>query len=123
LKNGLIYKLEQSNLEQVTWPSPSAPITVFGIADATGQNRHFCAQIHDLLKKWVQVQVELSKTEGVKFHTAGFHQYFVFYCLIKNSTVMGTPDLESNQKGAPGDAQIIHFRQDPICTKITPLWA
>jgi len=34
---------------------------------------------------------------------------------------MGTPDLESTQKGAPGDAQIIHFGQDPICTKITPL--
>jgi len=33
---------------------------------------------------------------------------------------MGTPDLESTQTGAPGDAQIIHFGQDPICTKITP---
>ena len=27
---------------------------------------------------------------------------------------MGTPDLESTQKGAPGDTQIVHFRQDPI---------
>ena len=26
---------------------------------------------------------------------------------------MGTPDLESTQKGAPGDAQIIHLGQDP----------
>ena len=33
---------------------------------------------------------------------------------------MGTPDLESTQKGAPGDTQIIHFGQDPICAKITP---
>ena len=51
-----------------------------------------------------------------------FRQYFVFSCLIKNSTVMGTPDLESTQKGAPADAQIVHFGQDPICTKTTPLW-
>jgi hypothetical protein len=35
--------------------------------------------------------------------------------------VMGTPGLESTQKGAPGDAQIVHFGQDPICTEITPL--
>jgi hypothetical protein len=87
---------------------PGASITVFGIAGATGQNRHFCAQINDLLKKWVQVQVKPSKMEGVKFHTARFHQYFVFSCLIRNSTVMGTPDLESTQKGASGGAQIIH---------------
>jgi hypothetical protein len=40
-----------------------------GIAGATGQNRHFCVQIHDLLKNWVQVQVKPSETEGVKFHT------------------------------------------------------
>jgi hypothetical protein len=35
--------------------------------------------------------------------------------------VMGTPDLESTPKCAPGDAQIVHLGQDPICTKITPL--
>jgi hypothetical protein len=35
--------------------------------------------------------------------------------------VMGLPDTESTQKGAPGDTQIIHFEQDPICIKITPL--
>ena len=34
---------------------------------------------------------------------------------------MGPPDLESIQEGAPGDTQIIHFGQDPICVKITPL--
>jgi len=30
---------------------------------------------------------------------------------------MGIPDLESIQTGAPDDAQIVHFGQDP---KITP---
>jgi len=33
---------------------------------------------------------------------------------------MGTPDLESTQKGAPGDAQIIHFGQDPISPPLAP---
>jgi hypothetical protein len=34
--------------------------------------------------------------------------------------VMGLPDMESTEKGASGDTQIIHFEQDPICIKITP---
>jgi len=36
--------------------------------------------------------------------------------------VMGLPDMESTEKGAPGDTQIIHFEQDLICIKITPLY-
>jgi len=82
------------------------PITILSIAGATGQNRHFCVQIHDLLKKWVWVQVELSKMEGVNFHTAEVCQYLVFSCLIRNSAVMGIPDLESIQTGAPDDARL-----------------
>jgi len=69
-------QIEWSNLEQVTRPSPGAPITILGIAGAAGQNRHFCVQIHDLLKKWVWVQAKPSKTEGVKFHTAGVSSVF-----------------------------------------------
>jgi len=57
---------------------------------------------------------------GQIFKPPGFCQYFVFSCLIRNGTVMGPPDLESTQKGAPGDIQIDHFGQDPICAKITP---
>ena len=34
--------------------------------------------------------------------------------------VMGLPDTESTEKGAPGDTQIIHFEQDPICIKSPP---
>ena len=48
------------------------PITILGMAHGPGQIKQFCDQIHDLLKKWVLVQVELSKTEEVKFQTAGF---------------------------------------------------
>src|SRR5882762_8358096 len=44
------------------------------------------------------------KQRGSNFTPPGFCQYFVFSCLIRNSTVMGTPDLESTQKGAPGDS-------------------
>ena len=109
-------------MEHVTQPSPGAPITILGIAGATGQSRHFCVQIHDLLKKRVWVQVEPSKTEeGHIFKPLGFCQYFAFSCLIRNGTVMGPSDPESTQKRAPGDTQIIHFGQDPICIKITPL--
>ena len=60
------------------------------------------------------------KQRESNFTPPGFRQYFAFSCLIRNSTVMGTPDLESTQTGAPGDAQIVHFGQDPICAKITP---
>jgi len=55
------------------------------------------------------------------FRMYPFRQYLVFSCLIRNSAVMGIPVLESIQTGAPDDAQIVHFGQDPICTKITPL--
>ena len=66
------------------------------------------------------MQVEAFKTEEVKFYTVGVLSVFVFSCLIRNSTVMGTPDLESTQKSAPNDVQIVCFRQNPICSKITP---
>jgi len=46
-------QIEQSNSEQVTQPSPSAPITILGIAGATGQNEHFRVQIHHLLEQKV----------------------------------------------------------------------
>jgi len=81
LKKWSQIQIERSNLEQVTWPSPGAPITILGIAGAVGQNRHFCVQIHDLLKKWVWVQVKPSKTEGIKFHTAGVPSVFRVFLL------------------------------------------
>ena len=34
---------------------------------------------------------------------------------------METLNLESTQKGAPGDTQIIHFGQDPMCQNHPPL--
>jgi hypothetical protein len=58
---------------------------------------------------WSRCKLNHPKQRGSNFILLGFHQYFVFSCLIRNSTVMGTPDLESTQKGAPGDAQIVHF--------------
>jgi hypothetical protein len=82
LKKWTQIRIEWSNLEQVTWPSPGAPITILGIAGATGQNRHFCVQIHDLLKKWVWVQVKPSKMKGVKFHTARVSS--VFHIFLPN---------------------------------------
>jgi len=78
LKKWTQIQIEQSNLEQVTWPSPGASITILGIAGAAGQNRHFCVQIHDL-KKWVWVQVEPSKMEGVKFYIAGVLSVFCVF--------------------------------------------
>src|SRR6266481_5831844 len=42
------------------------------------------------------------KQRQSNFTPPGFRQYFAFSCLIRNSTVMGTPDLESTQTGAPG---------------------
>jgi len=54
-------------------PNPSlSSITILGIAHGLGQIKQFCGQIHDLLKKQVLVQVELSESEEVKFQTAGF---------------------------------------------------
>ena len=102
-------------------PTPSSsPITILGIAHGPGQIKQFCGQIHDLLKKWVLVQVEPSESEEVKFQTAAFCEYFVFSCLIRKGINLGPPDLESPQKGASGNTHIFHFSPYHICPKITP---
>ena len=67
----------------------------------------FSIQIWILLEKWVQIQVEPSKTE-VK--PPGFHQYFAFSSPIRKSTNLGPSDLESPQESAPGDTHIIYFK-------------
>jgi len=67
----------------------------------------FSIQIWILLEKWVQIQVEPSRTE-VK--PPGFHQYFAFSSPIRKSTNLGPSDLESPQESAPGDTHIIYFK-------------
>jgi len=44
--------------EKITLPAPGAPITIWGIAGHTNRIRHFRLQIHNLLEKSVQEQVE-----------------------------------------------------------------
>ena len=65
-------QVEPSKSEEVTLPASGHHITIWGIAGHTGQIKHFCLQIHNHLKKWVQEQVEPSKSEEVKFQTARF---------------------------------------------------
>jgi len=60
-------QVESSKSEEVTQPAPGAPITIWGIAGPTNRIRHFRLQIHNLLEKSVQEQVEPSKSEEVKF--------------------------------------------------------
>ena len=91
-------QVESSKSEEVTQPAPGAPITIWGIAGPTNRIRHFCLQIHNLLEKLVQEQVEPSKSKKVMFH-----EYFAFYSLIRKYKKMGPPDLECPQKSAPGD--------------------
>jgi hypothetical protein len=62
-------QVEPSKSEEVTLPTPSAPITILGIAGHTGQIRHFHLQIHDTLEKQVQKQVEQSRLEVVQPHS------------------------------------------------------
>jgi len=69
-------QVKPSKSEEATPPAPGVPITIWGIAGHTGQIKHFCLQIHNPLKKWVQEQVEPSKLGTVKFQTAGFPWVF-----------------------------------------------
>jgi len=60
--------------------------------------------------------------EGVKFwNRRGFRQYFVFPASLGMVTAMGPPDLESTQKGAPGDTRSTILGKIPYAPKITPL--
>jgi len=68
--------VEPSKSEDVILPALGAPITIRGIAVHTGQISHSHLQIHNPLKKWVQEHVEPSKSEEVKFQTAGVLRVF-----------------------------------------------
>ena len=85
----------------------SATIIDLAILRAAVRISCFSIQIWILLEKWVQIQVEPSKTE-VK--PPGFHQYFAFSSPIRKSTNLGPSDLESPQESAPGDTHIIYFK-------------
>src|SRR5258705_259513 len=74
----------------------SATIIDLAILRAAVRISCFSIQIWILLEKWVQIQVEPSKTE-VK---PGFHQYFAFSSPINESTNLGPSDLESPQESA-----------------------
>jgi hypothetical protein len=65
-------QVEPSKSEEVTLPASGHPITIWSLTGRTRQIRHFCLQIYDPLKKWIQEQIILSKLEEVKFQTAGF---------------------------------------------------
>ena len=97
----------------------SSPITILHIVHGPGNIKEFCGQDHDLLKKWVLVQIEPSKMRRSNFLPPVSHEYFAFSCLIKKGTNLGPPDSESLRKAAFGDTHIIHFGPHPICPKIT----
>jgi len=54
---------------------------------------------------------------GQIFKLPGFCHCFGFSGLIRKVTGLGTPDLESPQKGLSGDTHIFQFGPYPICTK------
>jgi len=84
----------------------SATIIDLAILRAAVRILCFSIQIWILLEKWVQIQVEPSKT--VK--PPGFHQYFAFSSPIRKGTNLGPSDLESPQESAPGDTHTIYFK-------------
>jgi uncharacterized integral membrane protein len=121
LKKRVQIRIERSNSEQVTWPSPGAPITISPIAGAPGQKMAFlCTDPRYPRKTGPGASRTIQNGGGWNFEPPGFRQCFVFFCPIRNGTVMRPSDLESAWKGAPADTQIICFGWDPICAKITP---
>jgi len=52
------------------------------------------------------------------FKPPGFCEYFANFGLIRNGTMMGSPDSESAQINTTGDTHIIHFGKDVICDEI-----
>jgi hypothetical protein len=62
---GFQTQIELFYSDRVTQPAPHASITILDITSATGAMKKYYGQIHDPLKKWVQIQVELAKMKPV----------------------------------------------------------
>src|SRR6266853_1457532 len=58
------------------------------------------------------------KRRWSNFKPLGFREYFANFGLIRNGTMMRSPDSESAQINATSDTHIIHFGQDVIYDEI-----
>ena len=61
-------QVEPSQSEMVTQPAPGVPITIFGIAGATGRIKSWDIDIRIVLKNPVLDQVKPSQSEDLKFY-------------------------------------------------------
>ena len=71
---------------QVEWSQSEEVVLVpyyhLGIVGPVGQIRHFHLQIHDPLEKWVQEQVEPSKSEQVTFFNFQTADVLKVFCVL-----------------------------------------
>jgi hypothetical protein len=70
------------------------------------------------LKNGSRYKLNHLKWRWLNFKPLGFHKYFANFGLIRNGTMMRSPDLESAQINGTGDTYIIHFGQDVIYDEI-----
>src|SRR5882762_789500 len=70
------------------------------------------------LKNGSRCKLNHLKWRWSNFKPPVFREYFANFGLIRNGTMMGSPDSESAQINATGDTHIIHFGCDVICDEI-----